>query len=256
LKRLAVLTNGLLYQFYSDVERPNKMDDKPFFTFNMEAIRPSDIKTIEAFTKDKFDVAKIVLEAGNLKLQTRLRAEIEKELGAPSDEFVRIIARRVYDKNITAAVKENVSKLMVISFSTMLRDLVNERLSSAISATNPRIPDVDPPIDLDVTEIVTTEEEVSGFRIVQAIASRLVQPKRIVMRDAKAYCAILLDDNNRKSIARLHFNSATTKYIGFFSEKEETRHLISDLTDIYKFGENIEKRLRELDDSIVSKVQP
>ena len=248
--RLAVLTNGLVYQFYSDVERPNKMDEKPFFTFNMEAIRPSDIKTIEKFAKDTFDIAKIVLEAGNLKLQSLIRAEIEKELAAPSDDFVRIIARRVYDGNITSAVKDNVSKLLVISFATLLRDLVNERLSSVISATNPHIPDVDPPITTGAGEIITTEEEITGFRIVQAIASRLVQPKRIVMRDAKAYCAILLDDNNRKSVARLHFNSSTTKYVGVFSGKEETRHLIGDLTDIYKFGEQIEKRLRELDESV------
>ena len=33
--RLAILTNGVVYQFYSDIERPNKMDEKPFFEFQV-----------------------------------------------------------------------------------------------------------------------------------------------------------------------------------------------------------------------------
>ena len=98
--------------------------------------------------------------------------------------------------------------------------------------------------------VITTQEEISGFHIVQAIASKLVDPKRIIIRDAKSYCAILLDDNNRKTIARMHFNAITTKYFGTFSGKDEQRNLISELTQIYQFAPQIEARLRELDDKI------
>lgn len=98
--------------------------------------------------------------------------------------------------------------------------------------------------------VITTQEEISGFHIVRAIASKLVDPKRIVIRDAKSYCAILLDDNNRKTIARMHFNGITTKYCGTFTGKEEQRNLISELTEIYQFASQIEARLRELDDQI------
>lgn len=247
--RLAVLTNGVVYHFYSDVERPNKMDDKPFFTFSMDTLKPADVKTIEKFAKSTFDIDKIVQEAGNLKLQSLLRKELEKEFSEPSDEFVRMLARRVHEGNITAAIKENMSKLLVNSVATLVRDLVNERLSSALNASNPQIPDADLASEDDEGEVVTTAEELSGFHIVQAIASKLVHPKRIGMRDAKSYCAILLDDNNRKSVARLHFNGLTTKYFGTFAGKDESRHIIGDLTDIYKFSDEIEKRLKELDRS-------
>jgi len=87
---------------------------------------------------------------------------------------------------------------------------------------------------------------------VQAIASRLVDPKRVIVRDAQSYCAILLDDNNRKTIARMHFNGLTTKYLGMFVGKAETRHLLSDLTEIYQYSDAIEARLRELDASIAA----
>ena len=72
----------------------------------------------------------------------------------------------------------------------------------------------------------------------------------MIVRDAKSYCAILLDDNNRKTVARMHFNGITTKYLGMFAGKDETRHLLSDLTHIYQYSDAIEARLRELDPSI------
>src|SRR3989304_10247913 len=35
--RFGVLTDGIVYRFYSDLEQPNKMDAKPFFEFNLLA---------------------------------------------------------------------------------------------------------------------------------------------------------------------------------------------------------------------------
>lgn len=248
--RLALLTNGVVYQFYSDIEAPNKMDNKPFFTFSMDAIKPADIKTLENFAKNNFDIEKIVKEAGNLKIQSLLKKELEKEFADPSDDFIKFMAKRVYTGNVTAAIKDNTGKLLVSTISTMVRDMVTERLSSALNASTPKVPDTVDEYDGIEEEVMTTAEELSGFHIVQAVASKLVHPKRIVMRDAKSYCAILLDDNNRKSLARMHFNGLTTKYFGTFCGKDETRHLIGDLTDIYQFAAQIEQRLRELDDSI------
>jgi hypothetical protein len=247
--RLAVLTNGVNYQFYSDVEKPNKMDDKPFFTFSMDAIKPTDIKTLEKFGKVAFDIEKIVQEAGNLKVQSLLRKEIEKEFAEPSEEFIRIMAARVHEGRLTPAVKESFGRMLGATIGAIIRDLVTDRLSNALNASAPvPIEDIDGVVvEPDSEAVVTTQEEVSGFHIVQAIASKLVDPKRVVIRDAKSYCAILLDDNNRKTIARMHFNGLTTKYVGMFVGKDETRVMISELTEIYQLASQIEARLRELD---------
>lgn len=249
--RLAILTNGVVFQFYSDVDRPNKMDDKPFFTFSMDAIKPGDIKTLEKFSKAGFDIENIVQEAGLLKLQHLLRKELEREFAEPSEEFVRLMASRIHEGKITAAVKEQYGRLLAGTIANLVRDLVNERISLALNASGPVIEE---PHEALVTgeEVITTAEEISGFHIVQAIASRIVDPKRIIIRDAKSYCAILLDDNNRKTIARLHFNGLTSKYIGTFAGKSEERHLISDLTDIYHLTNQIELRLRELDEALAA----
>jgi predicted type IV restriction endonuclease len=235
--RLAVLTNGVNYQFHSDVEKPNKLDDRPFFTFSMDAIKPTDIKTLEKFAKGAFDIEKIAQEAGNLKTQSILRKEVEKEFAEPSGEFVRMMAARVHEGRVTPAVKENISRMLGATIATIIRDLATERISSALKASAPaQVEVVDSTADTLEEGVVTTQEEISGFHIVQAIASKLVDPKRIIIRDAKSYCAILLDDNNRKTIGRLHFNGMTTKYFGTFSGKEEQRNPISELTQIYQYA--------------------
>lgn len=244
--RLAVLTNGVVYKFFSDLDQPNKMDSQPFFTMSLDAVRKSDVRTLEGFTKAGFDIDAIVREASNLKLESLVRKELESEMGTASEEFARLIARRVYSGQVTSQVKDNFTRLIANSFSAIVRDHVNDRLTSALNAS--AVPESDEGRGEAMTEeVITTEEEVSGFRIIQAIVSRLVDPKRVVMRDAKSYCAILLDDNNRKSLARLHFNGLTTKYVGTFSGQAETRNLISDLTEIYKLAPQIEARISELE---------
>src|SRR5690606_12955407 len=91
----------------------------------------------------------------------------------------------------------------------------------------------------DGRTIVTTEEELEGFRIIRAIVCEVVDVKRVFIRDAQSYCAIILDDSSRKTIARLHFNSAK-KYLGLLdAEKNETRHSLDDLDDIYKYAEQL-----------------
>ena len=183
-------------------------------------------------------------EAGRLKLQSLVMKELESEFREPSEDFVRLIAGKVHPGRLTGQVKDNFRQLISNSVASLIRDKVNERLNSALTATNPS--DEDAEEGSAAEPILTSQEEVDGFNIVRAIASRLVDPKRVVMRDAKSYCAILLDDNNRKTVARLHFNSPTARHLGTFAGKDEERVSVSEPIDIYKHEAAILKRIEEL----------
>jgi hypothetical protein len=239
-----------VYKFYSDTEQPNKMDEKPFFIFSLDAIKRSDPATLERFTRTQFDIDAIIAEAGRLKLESQVRIEVEREFAQPSDEFVRLIAKRVTNGQFTAAVREQFQSVLANSIAQIIRDRVNDRLTSALHVANPEPIPIDEGASDDPSEpgdgVLTTEEEMGGFRIVQAIAARHVDPKRVVIRDSKSYCAVLLDDNNRKTLVRLHFNSPTTRYVGTFEGKTEARHPVTALTDIYKLEPQIVARLAEL----------
>jgi predicted type IV restriction endonuclease len=244
--RVAVLTNGVIYKFFSDIDSPNKMDDKPFFTINLsEGMKPADVKTLESFTKHSFDIEKIVHQAGTLKLQSLVYKELVKELESPSEELVKLIASKVQPGRVTPAVRDQFKALITASFASLVRDRVDARLKSALNVSNGDEPAPAPAIAPE-EDIVTTEEETAGFNIIRAIAAKLVDPKRIVMRDAKSYCAILLDNNNRKTIARLHFNGQSVRYLGTFEGKDETRHTVIDPVAIYQHDQAILKRIEEL----------
>lgn len=89
--------------------------------------------------------------------------------------------------------------------------------------------------------IETTLEEIEAYQIVRAIACSEIAPARIAQRDTKTYFGVLLDDNNRRPIARLWFNTSQ-KYIGLFdSEKNETRYPINTSDEIYQFADQIRK---------------
>ena len=51
-----------------------------------------------------------------------------------------------------------------------------------------------------------------------------------------------------KTIARLHFNSATSRHFGTFEGKDETRHSVAEPIDIYAHEAAILKRIEELYD--------
>ena len=93
----------------------------------------------------------------------------------------------------------------------------------------------------------TTEEEVEGYYIVKSILREVIDPRRVTMRDRISYCGILLDDNQRKYICRLWFNSSQ-KYVGLFDEeKKEERVPIGDLNDIYQHAERLKATVATYD---------
>lgn len=87
---------------------------------------------------------------------------------------------------------------------------------------------------------ITTADELEAFHMVRAILRGVLASKRITMRDAQSYCAVLLDDNNRKPICRLRFNNGQKLRLGIFNnKKEEELFDIESVDDIYNYTEQL-----------------
>jgi hypothetical protein len=88
--------------------------------------------------------------------------------------------------------------------------------------------------------IETTKEELDAFLIIKAILRQKIEINRIFYRDAQSYFAILLDDNNRKSICRIYLGKR--KYIGIFDDnKREIKTEIQSIDNIFEYGEQLIK---------------
>lgn len=221
------------------------MDDQPFFTFDLDSYRKSDLKNLTPFQKSDFSLDRIAAQAGTLKLQGQVMGELRKEFTEPTEEFVRMIANRLHDGRLTEGVRNRYQQVIATSIAALIRDSVNDRLQSAMS--QPEDEATAELADVDFEEIETTQVEIDGYNIIRAIGSQLVAADRIGIRDAKSYCAVLLDDNNRRTIARLHFNSDTSRYLGVFEGKAEERRSISTPVEIYSHADAILARIRELE---------
>ena len=254
--RIAVLTNGQVYNFYADLDAPNRMDDKPFLVLDLEDIDDTILPELRKLTKEEFDLDSIISAAEELKYLGQIKRLIATQFEQPEDEWVKFFATRVYEGSFTQKRREQFRTLVVKATSQFIRDQVNERLKSALYANLPKQPNEAPAVPLESeevalsdvardTEVETTLEELTGYQIVKAIACSEVKPDRIVGRDAKSYFAVILDDNNRKPIARLHFNGKARKYLGTFdADKAETRHLIGSTDEIYLHADAIRNAVR------------
>ncbi|OYR20755.1 type I restriction endonuclease [Brucella thiophenivorans] len=234
--KFAILTNGRTFNFYTDLDALNKLDARPFFVFDLADFNPVIAAELKKFEKASFNEDSILATAERLKYTSGIKKAINKLIEDPSEDFVRIVSSEVYEKRFTANVKEMLTAVTKSAFRDVIMDAVKNRLSNALADTEQVVEEIEQPEE--EAEIVTTEEETEGFMIVRAICRELVAAKRIAMRDAKSYCAVLLDDNNRKPLVRLHFNRAT-KYIGIFDGDSEDRVIIESLDQIYEYADRI-----------------
>lgn len=245
--RIAVLTNGQQYEFYTDLDVRNRMDSKPFLVLDLLAIDETILPEVGKLAKESFDLDSIINAAEELKYIGQLKRILAKEFKEPSSDWVRFLAAQVYEGKFTQRVRDQFVPLVGKASRQFLNEQVNGRLKSALgedSTTNeqPRsaIAEATPAtaqseqaeqLDADPTHM--TEEERDCYNIIRAITCSEANADRIVPRNGKTYLAVLLDDNNRKPIARLWFKRET-KYLGTFDEgKTETRLHVDRPEDIY-----------------------
>ncbi|MGO1183413.1 MAG: type I restriction endonuclease [Micrococcaceae bacterium] len=253
--RIAILTNGEQYQFYTDLDAPNKMDSKPFLILDLNDIDDALLPELKKLSKEDFDLESVVNAAEELKYISAIKRRIGDFFHEADDEWVKFIASKVYEGAVTQRVREQFAGLIAKASRQFLRDQVNDRLKTALGDSVVAADNAgnlaenissDEVVENDLREaaveddgIETTIEELEGFHIIRAIVCSVVPPERVYYRDSKSYFAIMLDDNNRRSIARLHFNRSQ-KYISTFDEdRQATRYPINGLVDIYQFADSL-----------------
>jgi hypothetical protein len=238
--KFGLLTNGIIYKFYTDLIEPNIMDKKPFLEIDITDIKDNQIEELKKFHKSYFDIDRILSSASELKYTSELKTLLAAEFASPNPELVKYFAKQVYDGVITAKLLEEFTDLTKRSIASYVNDLISERLKSAMQTEDVEAKDISIiSEEQEDSKIITTEEEIESYMVVKAILRSVTDVSRIVYRDAQTYFAILFDNNNRKPICRMYFNGSK-KYIATFDEnKKETKNEISSLDDIYNYSKEL-----------------
>lgn len=228
--KIAVLTNGVEYWFFTDSIKAGRMDSSPFLIVD---IVNDDLSILELFRRDNFNLEKIGALVDELKYRTAICEKLLSEFSAPSDEFVSLIAKKVNFGRLTSDKHKMFKKLMSRELEVILANVIVDYRER----DNP---------------VITTPEEIEGFYIVRSILSEIIDSEMVAIRDRQSYCAILLDDNQNYTICRLYFNDLNNLTVAFFDSFEKTssgsrveeKIAISKVSEIYEFREKLLKTVR------------
>lgn len=255
---IAILTDGNRYRFFSDLEAPNRMDAKPYMEFALADMDEALIPELRKLAKGKFDRNACLSAANELKYNREFKRILAEQMESPHEDFARFFIRQAYDGKITQQVLDRFTPVLVAAMNQFINDRINERLKNAMTQQQkPEAPDPSaqeaPAEDKTASGIVTTPEEIEAWYLIKSLLVGVVDSERVTMRDAQSYCAILLDDNNRKPLCRLHFNGKQWRVGLFDGDNRDDRVNIDRLDDILPLGERIRATARQYDAATNSK---
>jgi hypothetical protein len=246
--RIGVLTNGVRYKFFSDLEEENKMDERPFLEFDLHDYNDPQVEDLKRLRKSSFDLDEMLEAAHDLKYLKAIRSYFEGQWSDPDEEFVHFVTKRVYDGRITKRVRDQFLGILRKALHQMVHDKVSGRLKNALAEEEASVseslsdPEETPEDEEELPEsvvkkegdIVTTEEEMEAYRVVRAIMREVVDVDRVTPRDRKTYFTVLLDDNTWKPICKLWFNQDPW-YIELIldEEKNSEKRQIDSVDEIY-----------------------
>ena len=130
--RVAILTNGILYRFFTDLEIANRMDQKPFLAFSLLDIQDDLISELRRFCKDQFDINAIVPAAAELKYTREIKLLLAEQVKSPTDDFVRFFAAQVYSGKLTTKIMTQFRDVTQRATRQFINDQIAERLKAAM----------------------------------------------------------------------------------------------------------------------------
>lgn len=265
--RFGVLTNGIEYRFYTDLEKINIMDEKPFLIVNMLDLSDADIEQLKKFHKSYYNEEDVLSTANELKYTTEIKSILNNEFASPTAEFVRFFARQAYTSGqITSKVIDMFTPLVKKSITSVINDIISDRLNTAIKNseqtsdslqtidntsintstedTEKKLPDGVVYMDKE-SGVVTTQEKLDAYNIVRSILRKSVDVSRITYKDYKSYFVVNIDNSQWFWICRVSIG-ARKKQIGIPVDQYKSCEWIQidNMDDIFKYADRLEEALK------------
>lgn len=210
--KVAIVTNGIEYRFFTDLRDKNFMDKEPFFSFNVLEYDSKEIENLKFFHRDHFDAAVISRQAEEMVYVKGMTQLVGNLLRSPSEEFVRFLVTELgkvalsyeVQGRITNKVLEKFEPIVKKSIQSSLLELMTRSLSQEmaqaveISKASKILPEVEeteepPEQELESSKIITTEEELKAFEKIKAIAESSTNFKlEVKYRDTISYFGLNL----------------------------------------------------------------
>ena len=254
--RIGLLTNGRKFQFFSDLDKPNLMDNTPFLSFDLLNFDQRFLPALQKISKATWDLDSVIASAVRLKRLAAIKALIWKDATEPTDDVVKHYANACYKGMKVQSVIDEFRPLVVQAF----KDYILDRLKPLIDPEPKPEPDPAPapaPEPEPQPAIVTHDSEQFAYVMVKTLLSGTVDASRVQMHDYKGFCAVQLDGTPRKTICRFKSfepvaeDGTIGKYasIEIFAngkDSEPAKHQLGTVEDILPFKEELAQAVRSL----------
>ncbi len=238
--RFGVLTNGIKYRFFTDLDETNKMDKKPFFEVDLLNLNDTQISYLKNFERDALDVNSILSTAEELKYSNLIKEFFKEQLVDTSEDFASYILGKVYEGRKTATVLEKFLPVIKRAFNQFINETLSTKFAQTLKDDSRQLESNDEFIesDIEINKIITTAEELEAFAIIKSILRQTVNVNDITYKDTERYLGILYQDNTRKWICRLCLGSKKSIILPT-NDKGQERFYIDSINDLYDYEDKI-----------------
>ncbi len=250
--RFGILTDGMVYQFYSDLEEPNKMDTKPFLVFDLVEITEEGVQHLKRFARGSFDMEDSLRAAENLMYTASIKWVLDDMMRRPHRDFVRFILEQVRPGGMkTQALVDKFTDITKQAFREFINAKINARLQTALQGEDEADAGTlaDEPQRLEETgqkrAVVTTEDELRAYEVIKEILKDTIAEERIELQDKLQYCSVVLDGNSRMNIVRMYLGQRK-KTIRVYDDQTWQPYQIESPQAIWEHADVIRTRTKRL----------
>lgn len=254
--KFAILTNGRIYRFYTDLDNPNKMDADPFLSVNILDIRDNQVGELKKFCKSEFDVDSIFSTASELKYVHEFKNAFAAQVENPSDELTRLFLQSCYSGQKTQAVIEKFRPLLKKALNDYISETMNDKIKIAlggsggsVSISEKAAPETasaesdDAAPESNEPRIVTTEEELEAYFIIKNMLKDVADIQDITYKDTESYINILYKGNSRKWICRLRLTESIKTLIVPDENKKGIKYSLESIYDLEQYSSTLHEVL-------------
>ncbi|MEH7354032.1 type I restriction endonuclease [Neobacillus drentensis] len=136
--RLGVLTNGIEYHFFTDLNNANIMDAKPFFVFNITNFNEEDFNNLVKFSKNLYDYEGIKSMAESLIYFQSFKTVIKEIIESPNDDFIKFVIKERFNFKVTQQFINMARPIVQKCIQESLSEIISEKFENHIQTQAPQ----------------------------------------------------------------------------------------------------------------------
>ena len=232
--KYAILTNGEEYEFYTDIDKANVMDEKPFLKINISKLTDENIEQLKNFHKSFYNTNEIFNKASDFKYMNEITELMISDMNEPSEELIKYYAYKIYPGHKRENILQKFSHLIKNAYKRTLSQNFDEQINKIVNPSEPET------IVEKKSNIITTELELDSYFTIKSIIreKNIEVAEKIGYKDTINYLNMYIDKPS-KTFMRLYFNSKKPFFVFYENNNEQERIYIENVNDLYKYKNEI-----------------